>query len=343
MSSEFRSYFKKIIRRNEFFVFLLFISIIVIFTSINSSFITPNNLFSLLRFHSYEGILAVGFFIVLLSGGIDVSFTAIAVSGMYLGIRSMIEFNIDNIFFGLLIAAIVGTILGLINASLIALFELPTLIVTLGTLGIFQGLLMTFAEITGVTAINSPPSSVINFGKINIFTVIGAGDKVIGFSLFALLFIVVALITWAFLKYSILGRGIYALGGNIEAARRSGFNIKKIQFFIYSYVGFLAGIAGFIHGAGLRYVKAQDIVGKELLIIAAVVLGGAKITGGTGSVFGTVIGFFIITIIHNSLVLIKIPSYFQEAILGMIVILSITFTSYREKIKSSRAIIIESE
>ncbi len=115
-------------------------------------------------------------------------------------------------------------------------------------------------------------------------------------------------LVWLLLDFTMLGRGIYALGGSREAAERAGFNIRRIQYFIYGTVGLLAGIAGIIYASLNRQANPQELVGTELNVIAAVVLGGASLTGGRGTVIGSLLGVALVVIMNNSLVLIGVPS-----------------------------------
>jgi simple sugar transport system permease protein len=128
-------------------------------------------------------------------------------------------------------------------------------------------------------------------------------------------------VVFLLLRYTMLGRGIYALGGAREAAERAGFNVSRIQYFIYGFVGLLSGIAGLAYGAMNRQANPQDIVGTELDVIAAVVLGGASLTGGRGSVIGAILGVTLVTIMSNSLVLIGVPSEWRRVVTGAIIII----------------------
>ncbi len=334
---------KNIFKRNEIYVFFIVIILTIIISSINPYFFSLENFFSLLKGHSFEGILAIGFFLVLLSGGIDVSFTAVAVTGMYLGVMTLMRTGIESMLLAFVVAGVVGLILGAINAVFIGIFKIPTLITTLGTLTAFHGALMSYLQFTDQTVISNPPSAVIEFGRNDVFSITTAEGTPIGLSYSAAIFIVIALITWVLLKYTTLGRSIRALGGNMEAARRAGFNIMGIQFFIYCYVGVLAGIAGLLLGARLRYIDPLYLVGDELTVVAAVVLGGASIQGGRGSIIGTVLGVSVITIINTSLALMKIPSYFQQAVIGGIIVISVGITAYRGKLRERQARVLDVE
>jgi simple sugar transport system permease protein len=134
-----------------------------------------------------------------------------------------------------------------------------------------------------------------------------------------------------------LGRGIFALGGDPVATERAGFNVRGIQFFIYCFVGLLSGVAGVLHSTFMRNANPFDLVGLELMVIAAVVLGGASITGGRGSVFGTVIGVAFIVVIDNSLILAGIPTYWQRIVTGAIIVLSTAATAQRARAEARAA------
>lgn len=331
---------KKIIRifnHSEIYLFFIIIIFSIILTSINPSFLTLENLFDLIKSSAGMGILAVGFFIVLLSGGIDVSFTAIAIAGQYISANVLMATGVDNIYLAFLISCSVGILLGAINGLLISVFKLPTLIVTLGTLSAFHGALLAFV---GTKAINTAelPDCFKVFGHNNIFVLTRADGTSYGLSVYALILLGVVIMSWLILKYTMLGRGIHAIGGNRDSAVRAGFNIVGIQFFIYCYVGFLAGIMGVMHISLLRYSNPMYIVGTELGVIAAVVLGGARITGGTGSIIGTLLGVVMISILEKNLVLMGLSSYWHQLFVGLIIIISVSITSYQNKRRGIRSL-----
>lgn len=331
---------KKIIRifnHSEIYLFFIIIIFSIILTSINPSFLTLENLFDLIKSSAGMGILAVGFFIVLLSGGIDVSFTAIAIAGQYISANVLMATGVDNIYLAFLISCSVGILLGAINGLLISVFKLPTLIVTLGTLSAFHGALLAFV---GTKAINTAelPDCFKVFGHNNIFVLARADGTSYGLSVYALILLGVVIMGWLILKYTMLGRGIYAIGGNRDSAIRAGFNIVGIQLFIYCYVGFLAGIMGVMHISLLRYSNPMYIVGTELGVIAAVVLGGARITGGTGSIIGTLLGVAMISILEKNLVLMGLSSYWHQLFVGLIIIIGVSITSYQNKRRGIRSL-----
>jgi len=323
---------KTLLQRNETYLFFIIVIFSIGMTIINPAFLSLENLFDLVRSSSGMAVLAIGAFIVLLSGGIDVSFTAIAICGQYIAVNVLIVSGVDNLLLAFLISVSVGVALGAINAVFISLFKLPTLITTLGTLSVFHGFLLEFV---GTKSINTGqlPNCFKEFGGFNIISLARPDGTQYGLSIFVVILIAVVLITFLILRFTILGRGIYAIGGNYEAAARAGFNITRIQFFIYCYVGFLAGIMGIMHLSLIRYSNPNYIVGTELGVIAAVVLGGTRITGGSGSLVGTLLGVTMVVILEKNLVLIGLSSYWQDFFIGLIIVLSVSITYLQNKIR----------
>ncbi len=321
---------RRIFGQNESYLLFIIIAYSVLVIFLNPSFLTLENLFDLGKSSASLGIMAIGVFIVLLSGGIDLSFTAIAISGQYIAANVLIATGVDNILFAFLISGLVGVCLGALNGLLISYYRIPTFIVTLGTLNIFHGFLLT---VVGTKAINSAqlPKCFKIFGAKNVLTLVKPGGGSYGVSVFTAIFIAIALLSWFILKYTRLGRGIYAIGGDREAAERAGLNVARIQFFIYCYVGILAGIAGILHVSLIRYSNPTYLVGSELSVIAPVVLGGTRITGGTGTIIGTVLGVALITLINNSLILIGLSSFWQGFFTGVIVAISVSLSSYQSR------------
>jgi simple sugar transport system permease protein len=234
-----------------------------------------------------------------------------------------------NLFLAFLIAGCIGIALGAVNAYIISSFSIPTLIVTLGTSNVFFGLLLSTVKHTQIQA-SYVPRYLPDLGKKVLFTVIGKTGLTSGFSYLTIIMIIVFIVTWALLRYTSLGRNIYAIGGSMEAARRSGISIVKTQFFIYCYSGFLAGTASMLNVALVRYVNPFNIMALLIDVIAAVVLGGARIAGGAGTVLGTLLGVIMIFFIRNSLILMKVSSYWHSVIIGLIIIISMTITVYRK-------------
>ena len=301
-------------RRTETLLALTIVILGIYIGSVSPVFLTVGNLFDLLRSSIVMGLFAMGTLIVIISGGIDVSFTALAVFAQYSTVKLMTLYMPEApLWIIFTVASLIGLGLGMINAFFISRFRLPTLIVTLGTLSMFRGFLL-FA--IGNKIIREIPPSMPAFARTSLFEV----EMAAGVSRLhpgVIFTILAALLVWFLLDYTMLGRGIYALGGSREAAERAGFNISQIQYFIYGTVGFLAGLAGILYAS----LNPQELVGSELNVIAAVVLGGANLTGGRGTVLGALLGVAMVVIMNNSLVLIGVPSEWQRVVIGLIILL----------------------
>jgi simple sugar transport system permease protein len=319
---------KRLLRRNETLVAVTLVVLCLVIGLSNPTFFTVGNLFTLLRGSIVTGIFAMGVLIVIISGGIDVSFTAIGIFALYSTVKLMLYFAPDTpIWVAFIIAALIGLGLGLINAFFIAQFRLPTLIVTLGTLSMYHGFLL-FA--IGNQIIRDVPPALTEFARAAFIQIPQErGTATLHPAVF--LMIAIILIVWLLLKYTMLGRGIYALGGAREAAERVGFNVTRIQYFIYGFVGLLSGVAGMTFGALARQANPQDLVGTELNVIAAVVLGGAYLTGGRGTVIGTVLGVILVVIANNSLILIGVPTVWQRVVIGIIILIGTGIPAIQER------------
>ncbi|MCS6849123.1 MAG: ABC transporter permease [Anaerolineae bacterium] len=332
---------KKLFSKQETLVAITLFGLCLVIGWINPVFWTAGNWFDLARSATVTGIFAIGVLIVLISGGIDVSFTAIAVFAMYTTTVLLKDAQYTGgmwLFF--VIAALIGLGLGLINAFFIAQFRLPTLIVTLGTQSMFRGFLLF---VIGSKIIRDIPPGMADYSKAFLFTVTDDRGVTVGLHSAVLWLVAVAILAFVILRYTMLGRSIYALGGSREAAERAGFNITRTQVFIYAFVGVLAGIAGMIYGGLNRQANAQDIVGQELDVIAATVLGGASIMGGRGSVIGTLLGVMLVVVMSNSLVLMGIPATWQRVVVGVIIIIGTAVPALRTLRRQRRSVNVEPE
>ncbi len=305
-------------RRTETILALTILLLSLYIGWVSPVFLTVGSMFDLLRSSIVTGIFAMGTLIVIVSGGIDVSFMAIAVFAQYSTAKLMTIYLPEAPLWVIFVTSMaIGLVLGLINGYFISRFRLPTLIVTLGTLSMFRGFLL-FA--IGNKIIRDIPPSMPAFARTSLIEV----EMAAGVSRLhpgVIFTVAAALLVWLLLDYTMLGRGIYALGGSRESAERAGFNIARIQYFIYGTVGLLAGLAGIIYASLNRQANPQELIGQELNVIAAVVLGGASLTGGRGTVLGTILGVALVVIMNNSLVLIGVPSEWQRVVIGLIILL----------------------
>lgn len=299
----------------------------------NPSFLSVATIIDLLRNSLVTGIFALGVMMILASGGIDVSFTAIGAFAMYSTTVLILgaDFPVPIVgFFAL--SALIGAGLGLINGLLIGGLGLPTLIVTLGTLSLFRGALLTFVGTTYITAI---PRNVITFARSVIVRIENGVGQLVSLPMAFVVLIGVTILVGLLMNFTVFGRKIYAIGGSEEGARRIGIDVPRVKVWIYVIAGAIAGLAGMTHMTLSRMANPFDLVGSELDVIAAVVLGGARIQGGYGTVTGTLLGALVITMINTSLLSAGVPSYWQKVVVGILIILGtglpIVFEKYRRQ------------
>lgn len=331
---------ERLFRKQETWVLLALILLSVVITAINPKFISPRNLLELLHGQAFIGIMAVGLVVVLISGGIDISFTAIATVGQYV-MAIMIQQHVGNIFVAFLISVSIGIALGILNATIIHFFNIPTVIATIGTLNIFYGLLIVFS---GGRWIYTMPEWFHNVGRMRILTFQTAEASTFGLSLVATIWIVLMLLTAFLLRMTSLGRKLYALGGcgfDKTAARRAGINVWRIQMFVYGFMGFTAGLAGLVQLLLVQTAAPNAIVGRELTVLAAVVLGGASLAGGVGSVLGTFLGVMLLAVLGNGLTLMRVSSYWFDVATGLVIVLSVTISAIQRNRKRMKTITAE--
>ncbi len=327
---------KAFLQSHEFVLLLVMVVFSVVVNAVSGSFFTAENLLDILKSSSIMGTMAIGVFVVMLSGGIDLSFPAIATVAMYVTVKLLLRFE-GNLFLAFLMAGAIGVGFGCINAFLIHYFRIPTMIVTLGTASIFHGAMLTLAAVPHIYTV---PPYFFDFSTRFLFSWTVKGGPTIGLSTLTFMMLAVAALTWLLLRFTMLGKGIYAIGGNMEAAKRAGFNVRRIQFFIYGFVGFLSGIASVLYVCLVRHVHPFNLMGMQLDVIAAVVLGGASLAGGSGTVLGTLLGVWMIYSIRNSLVLMRIPSYWDPAVIGLIIVASTAISAWRRHLRSTEVRVI---
>lgn len=306
---------------NEGFVVLAIVILFLAVGSGHSGFISLATVFNVLH-NSYEELLfSLGFMVILLTGGIDVSFDAIGIfAGYSLALIATNGGSLDgNLAISVAIAAAIGLGLGTVNALLTSVFRLPVLIVTLGTRGLFFGAMLTWI---GSDYVNNIPGRFGALDNWNLAQVHAANGKA-GLNVLVIPIAVICLLVAWFLRRTMLGRGLYAIGGGEEVARRSGFPIRRIKFVAFLIAGVMAALAGLVHVGLIGYGDPQDLVGQELVVIAAVVLGGTSIFGGRGSVLGTVLGVLLIELISYSLIILGIPSAWDNVAVGALIIVGV--------------------
>ena len=311
---------KKLSRRNETYITLVALALCVLIEIRSGQFFTSNNLVDLASALIVPGLFAIGAFMVIVSGGIDVSFPALASLSVYATTRFLLDINYQGgIWLPILIALLLGAILGAVNGFLIARFNLPALIVTLGTSSVFKGVMQGALNSTQLAVI---PPGMEEFGKSSLFVATNAQSGLTSRMPVAALFLAGALlVAFLVLRYTMYGRGLFAIGGNEVSAHRAGFPVKWIKFLLYVAVGMIASLAGLVRVCMMGQCHPTNMLGMEMMIIAGVVLGGTAITGGAGSLTGCMLGTILIVIVQNSMILLGIPTFWQGFAVGLLIII----------------------
>ncbi len=319
-----------LLRRSETVIAGILLLAMVLIGTINPAFWQLDNLFSLMRSNVIIGIMAMGVLLVLISGGIDVSFPAFAVAAMYLTIKGMLALGYNGVVLPLLAATVMGLLFGAVNGFFVYKFRMIPLIVTLGTSAMVRGFLLGVVG-TSMININKMPTALIDFARTEVVSVTKADGTTYGLTAMVLIYVGLAILIHLVLRYTMIGRSAYALGGDPEAARRAGFDLRKTIFFIYCVAGALAGFAGLLHSGMIWLANPRDFVGLELDVIAAVVLSGASIFGGRGSVLGTMLGVFMLVMVKNSLIIMRVDTTWQLVVVGLIVIVATALSAWRDR------------
>jgi simple sugar transport system permease protein len=321
---------------NELVLASIILVLVIVMCAVNPAFFSVHTLFSILRSALVPMVFALAVLFVIISGGIDVSFAAIGIFAAYTTVSLAQGGGLDFGLIGILAFAIViGGALGFVNGIVIARFRLPTLIVTLATQGIFKGVLLAYI---GSKYIAELPDGISWLSTANLISI----ESTRAYLPMLIVPVVLLVIGAAFvLRRTMFGRGIYAMGGDLEGARRAGFPVVRLQVMLYVLVGAVAAIGGLIHVVLGRSANPQDLVGTELDVIAAVVLGGASIFGGRGTVTGTVLGVLLVQIINNSLILMGVPTAWQRAAVGFLLVIGVGIQAVMARRASRRTFVLD--
>lgn len=290
-------------------VFFLLIIIIAIFSLTIDGFFAIQNFNNISRQIAVLGIISVGMTLAILSGGIDLSVGSILALSISIGGIGITNGWSISVVYPLIIA--VGLLLGAINGALITKLNIPAIIVTLGTMNIFRGAAMVITNGVWVSPIPSE------------FLIIGKGY--IPAAILVIIFIVFIVVN----TYTKFGRNLYAIGGNEQAAIFSGVPVIKYKMYIYIISGFLCPIAGILFIGRSGFVQPQVGIGYEMNAIAAVVIGGTSIWGGSGSVLKTLVGAIFMGVIIAGLTMLGVNPYWRGAIIGLLILIAISVDSIR--------------
>ena len=322
---------KRMTKRTEFWIFLvLIIMCVLIQIRSGGQLFAPRTVVTILRSMCVDGMFAMVCLVVMVSGGFDLSFPAIAALSYSLATTICVNNNWaqENPLAAFVLAIVIGAVLGMLNGLIIANFKLNTMIVTLGTQTFFTGVSMGLFKMKEITS--TLPMGLRKFGELSLFQVTtDVNGRIITSDMTAMFipFVILCILTSFLLNRTMFGRALYAIGGNEVSAERAGYNVKKVKFILYTGVGAVSGFIGMVRVCMARQSIPKAMIGKEMTIIPAVILGGASIFGGEGTVFGTVCAISIITVVSNSMLLIGIDSYWQNFFNGLIILIGVTVSA----------------
>ncbi len=290
---------------------------LTVFPTTRSTFLTPKNMFNILRQNASNLFLATGMTMVIILGGIDLSVgSVIALSGV-VAAGAVVNFGLPEAV-GFAAAILVGALVGLFNGFIICKTDIPPFIVTLASMNITKGIALV---LTGGAPIRCMTDA---------FKFPGAG-YVGPVPTPVILMVVIFIIAALMINKTQLGRHIYAVGGNVQAAKFSGISVEKVKFIVYTYTGVMAGIAGVVIASRLYSGQPTAGDGAEMDAIASVVVGGTSMSGGSGRIGGTLIGVLIIGVLNNGLNLMGVDSNFQYIVKGLVILLAVYVDFLRNK------------
>jgi ribose transport system permease protein len=303
-------------RLQKLLPFFTLVVLAIALTIATPNFLTQSNLASVARQTAVINIIALGMTLVIITGGIDLSVGSIlAIAGLF-GTTAMK--NGHSIPVALLVGLLVGLVCGLINGLGVAVLKINPFIVTLGTMGIFRGLALV---ISNGLPVHQVPAAFAFLGE----------DNFLGVPVVLYILLLCAVLMHFVLENTKLGRYAFAIGSNSSAAYYAGVPIRFHLAMVYAIIGLLSGLAGMVEASRLMIGQPTAGQGYELQAIAAVVIGGGSLTGGEGSVLGTLIGAFVMGLLSNGSDLLGISPYWQQAIIGAVIIAAVGFDELRKR------------
>ena len=305
-----------LMRFREVGILLFSILLIAVVSLTSPYFLTIENFRDILLNISILAIVGLGQTMVIITRGIDLS-----VGSMIGLVAMMVAFMIVafpdlNPVVALLLGMALGTVLGAINGAIITWGNVPPIIATLGTLSIYRGMVFLYSQGTWINAFEMP----VQFRQLSKGTPLGIPNLI-------LIAIAVTVIVYFFLNYTQTGRNIYAVGSNPDAANVAGVHVQRIIFLVYIISGLLCGMAGVLWASRFESAQTNTALGFELQTVAAPVVGGVNIFGGSGTVLGVVLGAFLLGVIENALTIVRISPFWQQAIQGVLILLAVIVDS----------------
>ncbi|GAA0181141.1 ABC transporter permease [Clostridium sediminicola] len=312
-----KSLIHSLMQKQESSIAIVLVVYVLLVSLKNTTFISPGNIFNILHSSGFSLITIVGMTLILITGGLDLSVgSVLALGGVVTGLACKAGLPVP---IAMLLGVITGVMIGAINGGIIVKTGIPPLIVTLGMQYAARGLV---SVVTKGIPIYPLPKEFTNLSNI----------KPAGIPFVVILAIIIAIIFQVILKMTSFGRAVYAVGGNEEAAKISGINTDMTKFKVYVLTSTLAALAGVFMAARLGSAEAAAGTGYELTVICGAIIGGTSTFGGMGSIFGAVLGGLFMEVLTNSLTLMRISVYWQQLVVGTILILAVLLDQYKRKL-----------
>ena len=293
---------------SEYFIFVIFITLVIVLTCLKPSFIQPSNLVNILKQASINGILSFGMMFVIIAGGFDMSVgSTVAFTGIVAALLGQGQYPL---IVPLTAAMLCGLAVGVINGVGVSIGDLPPFIMTLGTMTAVRGLALLLCNGKPVTGISQEYRAV-------------AAQSFFGVPMLAVFLVIVIAICSFVLAKTVFGRRVYACGGNLQAARVSGINTTWIRISTFAIAGLLAGLCGFLMTSRVTIGQPTAAESYEMDAITACVVGGVSMSGGVGKPWGVVVGCLLITVIANGLDIMGVSSHWQRIVKGAIIVLAV--------------------
>ena len=306
-------------RKTEVRLGIVLLAMIVGLSLTSDSFFTLNNLTSLLNNNAINLIWAVGLLVVLIAGGIDISFAVASSVVQYLAVQVFLRIGGGDWATGILVCGAIGIALGLVNMFFIHRFRIVSIVVTIATYNVYFGLLMFFSK--GRNIYNLPDWLT---DRVVMFEYESADGTWSELTLAVGAMVVCVVATWFLIQRTNLGRQLYAFGDNPEGARRAGVNVAAMQALAFGWMGLMAGIAGLMQANIVKEVVPNALIGREMDVLAAIVLGGARLGGGKGTVLGCVLGVMFVAVTQNGLNLLGVSPFAFKMIIGGAILVAIS-------------------
>ncbi|MGI6738228.1 MAG: ABC transporter permease [Christensenellales bacterium] len=316
INTNFNSFFK----RTEFTLTLIIVALFLAASVFTRNFTSNYNLTNLTKQGAIVGVMAVAQTAVIIAGGIDISGGAIA--GLGCMTMALLQTRTDTPFVVTILACFAVTILsGFINGIIIHDLKVPAMIATLGTQTVVRGIVKLMCNGLNVTYTDG---RILNIGTGKLFGIVPH---------LAMIWIIVAIVVFILLKYTVFGRNLYVIGSSVEVARLSGIKTRKMHYLVYAFAGFLYGVVAIMLAARVGMAQPGTGEGYDMSAIAAAVIGGASLSGGKGAVTGTLLGTVLMALITNAGTAFKIDPYILDITTGVLIVFAVALDMSKLRVK----------